>query len=868
MPNPEPIDAIAPFETGHRSARRAAFLAQDGTVLSSALAALDSAGILPGITDEEFMRRRMSGLPDQAFGRLRVVLRVLVGQGWLTGVPDDRRGHPPGWTGAGAAAVAHHGDYLAVGRFLSAFADVGRDGWPAAWEAAAPLFSALMPRVAARWDTDGLLPEQAEIITGHLDGALLIPAVLAGAAEHPSSPEVDKLLGIAGERFSHAGGFPAGFGVVGSYLPMLARLGGLLGGAAEHDPAQYVDRALNARAGRAVHVRYDKDLLAVVLDLFNRPAPEEQPRFVVEVGCGNGSRLRDIHQAIRDRTARGTVLDAYPVVMVGVDGDPVALETARAMLGEHDVPAVLVQGTVDEPERIAAELARHGLAMDEGLHVRAFADHARRYRGTGGSGPVSVPGAGDGAYVDEEGRPVPDEAVERDLVEHLRRWAPYVRRHGLVVLAAHTIAPQVARRFPGRLQSVALDACHGLSHQYPVGHDRWLQCCRAAGLETVPYESRRYPAHQPFVAVSLNRLLPVEVRTTPHVPAVPLSPAQAALPQDDGRGLHELLFAGGDTRRPRPWAADPTGWIVAQALHTIERRIATGGPGQTIRVLDYGAGTGLGAIELLKALTERRTDRLVAESGMKLEMHLADIRTPWFDQGERLLGGHPWTRFHELRGPDGKFRTMAEIMGPDKVDIVLASMVFHLIPPKSLTKLAADLARLVHPGGMLLWNAPDIGPAGSEAFLFHDANRAIRQSVLTSPVDETLPAQVREAVARVHAAHCAETDKRAGRRILPAPNRADALVDIFDTHFTGNVHQQNFEILPDELLDTLLVPSNAEEYFPELPERKAREAVVRAFSARVVPRLRERSGGTATGLSLKWTFGKHTPRHTPGKAPR
>ncbi|CCB71327.1 class I SAM-dependent methyltransferase [Streptantibioticus cattleyicolor] len=617
--------------------------------------------------------------------------------------------------------------------------------------------------------------------------------------------------------------------------------------------------------GEAAHERYDKDLLTVVLDLFNRPCPEEQPRFVAEVGCGDGGRLSAIHRAIRDRTARGACLAAHPLVMVGIDADPAALKAARARLDEDGVPAVLVQGTVDDPAAIAAELARHGLAMDEGLHVRAFADQARRFRGTGAPAPVGVPGAGDGAYVDADGRPLTDEAVERDLVEHLRRWAPYVRRHGLVVLAAHTVAPQVARRFPGRVQSVAYDTCHALSHQYPVGHDRWLQCCRAAGLETVPYAGHRYPAGRPFVAVSLNRLLPVAERTTAHVPAVPC-PAGREASGDDGRGLHELLFAGGDTRRPRPWAADPTGWIVAQALRTIERRIATGGAGQTIRVLDYGAGTGLGAIELLKALTERRTDRLVSDAGMRLELHLADIRTAWFDQGERLLGAHPWTRFHELRGPDGAFRTMAEIMAGDRVDVVLASMVFHLIPPRALTRVAADLAGLINPGGTLLWNAPDIAPAGPEAYLFHDANRAIRHSVLTAPVDGQLPPGVRDAVARARAARSPETDQRAGRRILPAPNRADTLTGIFDAHFTGNVHQQDFEILPDELLDTLLVPSNAEEYFPELPDRADREAVVRAFHARVVPSLRERPGGTATGLSLKWTFGKHSPRETPGGA--
>ena len=855
MPDPEPIDVIVAAAAQPRTERRAAFLAQDGLALCTALSALEQVGLLSRIGEEQFFRRCLAGLSDPAFGRLRVVLRALAAEGWLTGAPVDRTSAPPGWTDGGRAVLAYHRHYLAVGRFLAPFADAHRDGWAGAWKTAAAQLSELLPRVQSRWDTGGLPDARAEIVTGHLDGALLIPAVLAGATESPT-PEVRALFAAAGTGYDD---LPPGVGIVGSYLPMLARLGDLLTGSAG-DPAAYVDRALNVRAGRAANRRYDEDLLTVVLDVFNRPSLAGQPRFVLDAGCGDGTRLLDIHEAIRSRTARGGHLGALPVTMVGVDADPGALDAARALLDERGVPAVLIERAAGDPAGIAVELARHGLGMADGLHVHAFAGHARKLRHAAVAEPVGVPGAGDGAYVDGAGAPVADERVEADLVEHLRRWRPYARRHGLVVLETHTIAPRVARRFAGRRQSVAYDLCHGLTRRYPVGHDRWLQCARAAGLESVPYESRRYPSGQPFVAVSLNRLLPVQERTAPHVPVNPLAPHEAALPQDDGRGLHELLFAGGDTRRPRPWAADPTGWIVAQALHTVERRVANGSPGQVIRVLDYGAGTGLGAIELLKAIEERGTGRLLETSGMTLELHLVDIRTAWFDQGEKLLGRHPWTRFHELRGPDGRFRTMTEIMGDDRVDVVLASMVFHLIPPKSLARVAADLARLISPGGTLLWNAPDVGPTGPGAFLFHDANRAIRQAVLTGPVGEALPDDVRAAVSRVRAAHSAETDKRAGRRILPTPNSAGVLAGIFDAHFLGNVHQQNFEILPDELLDTLLVPSNAEEYFPELTLRADREAVVRAYSALVVPRLREQDGGTATGLSLKWTFGKHSPR--------
>lgn len=862
MLDPEPIDVITAVVTDPRSADRAAFLAQDGLVLAGALNALDATGLLPRLGDESFLAHRLAGLSDAAYGRLRVVLRALAAQGWLTATPTDRDGPAPRWTEQGAVVAAHRGHYVAVGQFLGAFADVARDGWAAAWDMAAPMLPGLLHRLGARRGTVASAPDQATLAAGHLNGALLIPALLADAADGTSA-RADPLRATVGLEPDQV--MPI-LGLAGSYLPVIARLSGFLSGVGD-DPAQYVDRELNARSARAVHAQYDHDTLSVVLDLFSRLPTTGQPRFVAEVGCGDGSRLRDIYHAIRDRTARGTDLEAHPVTMVGIDVDPAALLTARTLLKKHQVPAVLIEGSVGDPDSIAAGLAEHGLAMDEGLHVRAFIDHTRRYLGVGDE-PVGVPGAADGAYLDEAGLPLSDAQVERDLVEHLRRWVPYVRRYGLAVAESHTVAPRVARRFTGRSQSVALDALRCLTHRYPVGHDRWLQCCRAAGLESVPYQSRRDPAGQPFVSVSFNRLLPVTECIAPHLPAGPLPEAGTALPPDDGRGLHELLFTAGDTRRPRPWAADPTGWIIAQALRTIERRIATGAPGQVIRVLDYGAGTGLCAVELLKALAERRTDRRVTEAGMSFELHLVDIRTPWFDYGERLLSGHPSTRFHDLRDPEGRFRTMVEIMGQDQVDMVLASMVFHLIQPRALTKVAADLARLIAPGGTLLWSAPDVGPTGPEAFLFHDANRAIRRSVLTPPIAPTLPGTTRAAVARIHEVHSAETEKRAGRRILPTPNHVDVLAKIFDIHFIGNVYQQNFEILPDELLDTLLVPSNAEEYFPELPDRAAREEVIRAYWARVVSRLRELPGGTATGLSLRWTFGKHSPREIAGEYPR
>jgi ubiquinone/menaquinone biosynthesis C-methylase UbiE len=131
-------------------------------------------------------------------------------------------------------------------------------------------------------------------------------------------------------------------------------------------------------------------------------------------------------------------------------------------------------------------------------------------------------------------------------------------------------------------------------------------------------------------------------------------------------------------RYPRLWCSAPTGFVVARALEVVEQRLATAGRGSVIRVMDYGAGTGLAAIELLKACNERGIERRLERLGVKLEVHLVDLPSSWFAQGFELLRNCGWTRFHSLRASDGGFRRLSEVMGGDTVDVV---MVQHGLSP-------------------------------------------------------------------------------------------------------------------------------------------------------------------------------------------
>ena len=69
------------------------------------------------------------------------------------------------------------------------------------------------------------------------------------------------------------------------------------------------------------------------------------------------------------------------------------------------------------------------------------------------------------------------------MVRHLRRWAPFVGRFGLLVLELHTLPPDLTAANLSRTPAVAYDGTHGYSDQYLVELPVFLKCAREAGLQ-------------------------------------------------------------------------------------------------------------------------------------------------------------------------------------------------------------------------------------------------------------------------------------------------------------------------------------------------------------------------------------------------
>ncbi|MDP7016062.1 MAG: acyl carrier protein [Pirellulaceae bacterium] len=301
-------------------------------------------------------------------------------------------------------------------------------------------------------------------------------------------------------------------GTLCAYIPMLSRLPDLLTGdvstvfardQAGHE--QHVERTLNVVASGFQHEKYFADVDEILVSIFDTPDPSSQPRYIADMGCGDGSFLKRVYETIASKTARGKQLDEHPLVLVGVDYNEKALLATEEML--QGVPHLVSQGDIGDPDALVIALQAAGVSDPASvLHIRSFLDHDRPLLDPQDLEQVehrrqlSYPGA----YVDNRGAAVEPAIVVQSLVEHLRRWSSLATGHGLIVLEVHSMAPSATAQYFDQSESLHFDAYHGFSMQYLVDADLFLMSAAEAGLFAQPELFRRYPKTLPYCRITLN----------------------------------------------------------------------------------------------------------------------------------------------------------------------------------------------------------------------------------------------------------------------------------------------------------------------------------------------------------------------------
>lgn len=529
--------------------RGALFRYLDGFPIAPTIIALDRHGVLDLFDEQQtWSLEEIVGRCGGNEGYLQVALRLLCSQGWLVQSVDARRDSVRYTTTRHTACAFEYASaYAEVVRFLPTAARMNDYLFGALDVGEEPDLGTIIERHLRRWGLQETGDPDVDVVQKqilmHIEGIILGPVLVAlgrrdlldrygeknreiSAGDLGADPErLRPVLGLfeqldwieaRGEtsRLTDTGLFhlshAAAWGVTVSYLPMFARVEGLLFGdggqlwkVGPGEPEVHVDRRMNLWGSGGTHASYFSKIDEIIVKIFNRPL-EEQPRGIADMGCGNGAFLEHIFDVIWEKTARGKMLEEHPLIIVGSDLNLDALKATTETLGRADVRAKIVYGNVGDPTALAAHLRwEHGVELEDLLSVRSFLDHNRLYQEPEQIDPNRA-SRSTGAF-SFRGRRIPNNSIEQDLVDHLKKWAPHISRFGLLVLELHTIAPTMAALNIGRTNVTAYDGTHGYSDQYILELDVFLRAAREAGLTPIPEFQAKFPSSD-LASISINLL--------------------------------------------------------------------------------------------------------------------------------------------------------------------------------------------------------------------------------------------------------------------------------------------------------------------------------------------------------------------------
>lgn len=405
-----------------------------------------------------------------------------------------------------------------------------------------------------RWNIDNRL------IADFLDGLLVIPLLLAlhkhnlfenskrkplfSSLSSPIQKDLIELfanlgwieLKIGQLTFTKVGQFikerALNTAIVASYTPMLSRMDDVLFGnclsvfqsdALTLSQENHIDRTLNVIGSGFQHQKYFTDLEESILSIFNRFPLEEQPKYIADMGCGDGTLLKRVWETIRFRSARGKAIKEYPLLLIGVDYNEASLTaSARTLTG---LPHIVLPGDIGQPEQMVEDLKAHGIYdLENILHIRSFLDHDRPFISPQKTAQLEIRKhiPYQGVYVDRTGGSIPPHIMIQSLVEHLERWSSVVTKHGLIILEVHCLEAEIVYQFLNKSENLYFDAVQGFSKQYLVEAKVFLVAAAEVGLFPKSKFSVKYPKTFSFTRITLNYFekRPYKIRH-PHLLDIP-----------------------------------------------------------------------------------------------------------------------------------------------------------------------------------------------------------------------------------------------------------------------------------------------------------------------------------------------------------
>ncbi|WP_452223114.1 class I SAM-dependent methyltransferase [Lacinutrix chionoecetis] len=513
----------------------------DGIATATTMFALHKKGVLEFLLQEESVKLRKIAAHFKANeGYLNVALRIVCAQGWLQQTIDNKNDVITFSINENSETAFNYAylyeDAVEVLKYAVKFPEerISSDAF------------IVLERIFKNYENNFNLNafEDSDIqeqVVKHIEGCIVAPiTVLLGvngmfhkyfmeasftAEEYHKNPEsFKKILDFLSDigwfkkkkgtyQFTDEGLFFAkrasAYGVTVSYLPTFLQLDDLLFGNPlilkndnPEDTEKHVHREMNVWGSGGAHSTYFKIIDQVIIELFNKPI-DEQPKGILDMGCGNGAFIQHIFDVIEHQTLRGKLLEEHPLLLVGADFNKAALKVTRANLIKADIWAKVIWGDIGRPDLLAKDLKEdYNIKLKDLLNVRTFLDHNRIWETP--KQPTNRVSDSTGAFA-HNGKRINNNLVEDSLLEHLQKWKPYVEQFGLLIIELHTINPELTAQNIGKTAATAYDATHGYSDQYILEVDVFKKIAEEAGLKPDPKYFSRFP-DSALATVSINLL--------------------------------------------------------------------------------------------------------------------------------------------------------------------------------------------------------------------------------------------------------------------------------------------------------------------------------------------------------------------------
>ena len=300
------------------------------------------------------------------------------------------------------------------------------------------------------------------------------------------------------------------YGVTVSYIETFKKLDELIFGNGnvlwknpENSAEIHVDRKMNVWGSGGAHRLYFQKVDEIIIDLFNLPI-EEQPKGFVDIGCGDGALIEHIFDLIYYKTKRGKILKEHPLLIIGSDFNYKALEVTEERIKKADIWANTAFGDIGNPANLAKKIKeKYDINLEDLLNVRSFLDHNRIYTEPNNQPSIDCDSSCAFSF---RGKRIQNNVLMQNLFEHFTRWAPFLKKYGLLVVELHSISPEKSYKYLGDNSMTAYDATHGYSDQYIIEYEYFLKAAEKANLFIEEKHENVFP-NKTTPIVSINRLI-------------------------------------------------------------------------------------------------------------------------------------------------------------------------------------------------------------------------------------------------------------------------------------------------------------------------------------------------------------------------